>query len=119
VAAVHGQQEHPELSRGVPSADLVTGQLPIIRHRCDEPSCQAIAHLTTGSPADNTADYHARCLDPLSPLWDTRGPRGRAVAIRNDIWAAIAEGAGLGETELAIETASAACLPDARLALPF
>ncbi len=42
------------LSRGVPRPDPVTGALPVIRHRCDEPSCQAAAHLAAGSPAANS-----------------------------------------------------------------
>src|SRR5215469_9900419 len=37
------------LSRGVPRPDPVTGALPVIRHRCDEPSCQAVGHLAAGS----------------------------------------------------------------------
>src|SRR5262249_5590783 len=69
------------LSRGIPRADPVTGLLPVIRHRCDEPSCQAAGHLAAGSAADNAHDYLARRQDPYSPLTDRRGPRGRAVAI--------------------------------------
>jgi hypothetical protein len=99
------------LSRGVPRPDPVTGRLPVIRHRCDEPSCQAAGHLAAGSPAENSRDYLARCQDPYSPLADRRGPRGRAVAIRDAILAALAEGASLGEIEAAIEAVSAAGIP--------
>jgi hypothetical protein len=102
------------LSRGVPAPDPVTGCLPVIRHRCDEPSCQAALHLAAGSPAENSRDYLARRADPYSPLSDRRGPRGRAVAIRGAILAALAEDASLGEIEAAIEAASAAGIPGAQ-----
>jgi hypothetical protein len=105
------------LSRGVPRPDPVTGWLPVIRHRCDEPSCQAAGHLAAGTPGENARDYLARRADPYSPLNDVRGPRGRAVAIRDAILAALADGARLGGVEAAIERASAAGLPGAQLAL--
>jgi hypothetical protein len=102
------------LSRGVPRPDPVTGVLAVIRHRCDEPSCQAAAHLAAGSPAENSHDYLARRGDPYSPLNDRRGPRGRAVAIRNAILAALAEDASAGEIEAIIERVSAAGIPGAQ-----
>jgi len=102
------------LSRGISCADPVTGLLPVIRHRCDEPSCQAAGHLAAGSPADNSRDYMARRQDPYSPLNDRRGPRGRAVAIRNAILAALAEDASIGQIEAAIEHVSAAGIPNAQ-----
>ena len=102
------------LSRGIPWPDPVTGLLPVIRHRCDEPSCQAAGHLAAGSPGENVRDYLARRQDPYSPLNDRRGPRGRAVAIRNAILAALAEGASAGQIEAAIETVSAAGIPGAQ-----
>ncbi len=102
------------LSRGVPRPDPVTGVLAVIRHRCDEPSCQAAAHLAAGSPAENSQDYLARRGDPYSPLNDRRGPRGRAVAIRNAILAALAEDASGGEIEAIIERVSAAGIPGAQ-----
>jgi len=105
------------LSRGVPGPDPVTGCLPVIRHRCDEPSCQAAVHLAAGSPAENSRDYLARRADPYSPLSDRRGPRGRAVAIRGAILAALAADASLGEIEAAIEAASAAGIPGAQQVL--
>ena len=105
------------LSRGVPAPDPVTGLMPVVRHRCDEPSCQAAGHLAAGSPAENSRDYLARRQDPYSPLSDRRGPRGRAVAIRGAILAALAEDASLGEIEAAIEAASAAGIPGAQQVL--
>jgi hypothetical protein len=105
------------LSRGVPRPDPVTGMLPVIRHRCDEPSCQAARHLAAGSAAENAQDYLARCRDPYSPLNDRRGPRGRAVAIRNAILAALAEDASAGQIEAVIERVSAAGIPGAQRTL--
>jgi hypothetical protein len=105
------------LSRGVPGPDPVTGLMPVVRHRCDEPSCQAAGHLAAGSPAENSRDYLARRQDPYSPLSDRRGPRGRAVAIRGAILTALADGATLGEIEAAIEAASAAGIPGAQQVL--
>jgi len=105
------------LSRGVPAPDPVTGYLPVIRHRCDEPSCQTAVHLAAGSPGDNVQDYLARRRDPYSPLSDRRGPRGRAVAIRGAILTALAGDASLGEIEAAIEAASAAGIPGAQQVL--
>jgi hypothetical protein len=105
------------LSRGVPRPDLVTGRLPVVRHRCDEPGCQAAGHLAAGSAAENSRDYAARHRDPYSPLADLRGPRGRAVAIRDAILAALADGASLGEIEAAIDRASAAGIPGGQQAL--
>ena len=102
------------LSRGIPRPDPVAGLLPVIRHRCDEPSCQAAGHLAAGSPADNIHDYLARRRDPYSPLNDRRGPRGRAVAIRNAILAALAEDASAGQIEAAIERVSATGIPGAQ-----
>jgi len=105
------------LSRGVPRPDPVTGWLPVVRHRCDEPSCQAAGHLAAGTPGENARDYLARRADPYSPLNDRRGPRGRAVAIRDAILAALAEDVGAGGIEAAIERASAAGLPGAQQVL--
>jgi len=102
------------LSRGVPQPDPVSGALPVIRHRCDEPSCQAAGHLAAGSAAQNAGDYLARRRDPYSPLNDRRGPRGRAVAIRNAILAALAADASATEIEAIIERVSAAGIPGAQ-----
>jgi hypothetical protein len=73
----------------------------VIRHRCDEASCQNPAHLQIGTAADNVRDYHARRWRHHGALGDCRGPAGRARAIRTAI-----HSAGPGETEAAI----AACL---------
>ena len=102
------------LSRGIPWPDPVTGLLPVVRHRCDEPSCQAAGHLAAGSPGENVRDYLARRRDPYSPLNDRRGPCGRAVAIRNTILSALAEDAEAGQIEAAIERVSAAGIPGAQ-----
>jgi hypothetical protein len=104
-------------SRGLAQADPVTGRLPIVRHRCDEPSCQSPGHLTAGTPAQNAQDFAARRWAPGSPLTDRRGPRGRAVAIRDAIRQALAEGASPAEVEWAIEGASSAGLPEAQQAM--
>jgi len=91
------------LSRGITSPDPATGRLPIGRHRCDEPSCQAPRHLAAGTAADNAADFAGRRCAPGSPLTDRRGPRERAAAIRDAIRQALAGGASPAEVELAIE----------------
>src|SRR5262249_53210748 len=105
---------HPGAAGGPAPVAPVPGLLPVIRHRCDEPSCQAAGHLAAGSAADNAHDYLARRQDPYSPLTDRRGPRGRAVAIRNAILAALAEDASAGQIEAAIEDVSAAGIPTAQ-----
>src|SRR5215831_19298717 len=87
------------LSRGVPRPDPVSSALPLIRHRCDEPSCQAAGHLAAGSAAENAEDYLAR---------------RREVAIRNAILAALAEDAGASQIEAVIERVSAAGIPSAQ-----
>ena len=108
-----------QISRGLLHPDPVTGQLPVIRHACDESSCCRPGHWVAGSPAQNAADYAARRHVAGSPLTDVRGPGGRAMAIRGAILAALAAGASLAEVELAIEAASAAGIPGAQQALPF
>jgi hypothetical protein len=79
-----------------------------IRHTCDETSCQNQAHLLIGTPADNAADYQARRGRETGPLADTRGPRGRAVAIREAICTARREHADI---EAAVARAIAAGIP--------
>lgn len=54
----------------------------LIRHLCDEPSCQTPTHWQAGTIQENTAEWGARRHTPGSPLRDTRGPRGRALALR-------------------------------------
>ena len=53
--------------------DPVTGQLPVIRHACDESSCCRPGHWLAGSHAENAADYAARGHVTGSPLTDRRG----------------------------------------------
>lgn len=70
-----------------------------IRHRCDEPFCQNTDHMLAGTIAENTSEWAIRRNNPGSPLRDTRGPLGRAQAIRaaalngDDLVAALGEGA--------------------------
>jgi len=73
----------------------------VIRHLCDEPSCQTPTHWAAGTAAENTTDWWQRHHTPGSPLRDTRGSRGRAEALR----AAALAGANL-------QTASEAGLPE-------
>lgn len=68
----------------------------VIRHLCDEPSCQLPAHWAPGTIAENTIEWAARRLVPGSPLRDVRGARGRAEALR----AAALTGADLDEVAL-------------------
>jgi hypothetical protein len=56
----------------------------VIRHRCDEASCQNPTHLVIGTAADNSTDYQARRYRAGGPLADVRGA-GRARAIRHAI----------------------------------
>lgn len=67
------------LSHGVTS--LLTA--PLVSHLCDEPVCQAPAHLVLGSAASNTLEGHERRESVGSPLRDVRGARGRAIALRD------------------------------------
>jgi HNH endonuclease len=70
------------------------GQI-VIRHQCDETSCQNWEHLITGSQPDNVRDYLARRGREGGPLADSRGARGRAVAIRAAILTARRTGADI------------------------
>ena len=60
----------------------------IVRHRCDEASCQNPAHWLTGDRLQNILDFQARRGLTGHPLADVRGAAGRAVAVRNAILAA-------------------------------
>lgn len=66
------------LSQGV--AALETSQ--VVRHLCDEPSCQTPTHWVPGSVQENTSEWSRRRTIVGSPLRDTRGGRGRAEALR-------------------------------------
>jgi hypothetical protein len=81
------------------------GEQQVTRHSCDEASCSNPAHWIRGKRVQNVADYLARRHLTGHPLADTRGPRGRAVAIRDAILAARAAGADI---EAAIAEAIAA-----------
>jgi hypothetical protein len=93
-----------QVSRG-PLPRTADGQAPVIRHRCDSSGCCNPSHWITGTKADNARDYQQRVTNPLSPLNDTRGPAGRARAIRDAILAAIRAGASAEEIEREITRA--------------
>lgn len=57
-------------------------EVPVLAHACDEPSCQNPEHLIASTWGENLAEWHRRRWSPGSPLRDTRGPGGRARAIR-------------------------------------
>ena len=69
----------------------------VIRHMCDETSCQAWEHLIIGTQPDNVRDYVARRGREGGPLADRRGARGRAVAIRDAILTAQRAGTSIEE----------------------
>jgi hypothetical protein len=112
-AHVYLYQESRGLLRRLPD-----GSYPLVRHRCNEPSCLNPIHLAAGTAADNAADAVA-ARGTAGPAADSRGAQGRAVAIRDAIVGAIAAGATPGEIEVAIEAAAAAGIPAVQLALPF
>jgi hypothetical protein len=79
-------------------------ELPeVVSHDCDNPLCQNPAHLRAGTWSSNRREYVQRVGTPTSPLRDTRGSRGRALALREaarsrtSIKAAV--DAGLGELD--------------------
>jgi hypothetical protein len=80
----------------------------VIRHQCDETSCQNWEHLVSGSQPDNVDDWRMRRGREVGPLADQRGARGRAVAIRDAIRTALQAGA---DPEAAIAAAAAAGIP--------
>ena len=69
----------------------------VIRHQCDETSCQAWEHLIIGTQPNNVRDYQARRGRESGPLADRRGARGRAVAIRDAILTARRAGTSIEE----------------------
>lgn len=77
----------------------------VIRHRCDEASCQNPAHLAVGTATMNAAEYRTRRHRIGGPLRDTRGAAGRARAIRHAILTTLP--AGAGATDNAITAAQA------------
>ena len=86
---------------------LPAGQV-VIRHQCDEASCQNWEDLVVGTQPDNVRDYQARRGREDGPLADRRGARGRAVAIRDAILAARRAGTS---TEEALRQAIIAGIP--------
>lgn len=56
---------------------------PVLAHECDEASCANPSHLAAATQESNRADFNHRRWLPGSPLRDTRGPGGRARAIRH------------------------------------
>ncbi|MFD8851546.1 hypothetical protein [Streptomyces sp. NPDC059604] len=60
----------------------------VVRHTCDEPSCQNPGHWLTGERLQNVVDYAARRVLTGHALADVRGAAGRAVAVRDAILAA-------------------------------
>lgn len=80
----------------------------VVRHTCDESSCQLPAHWVAGERLDNIRDYYARSHRAGHALNDVRGPDGRATAIRDAILDALATGA---DVEVAIAAAIAAGNP--------
>lgn len=89
---------------------------PVIRHACDNASCQRPACLMSGTRAENTADYQARRWRADSPLADIRGARGRAVAVRDAIRTALRAGA---DPEQAALRAVSAGIPADQQTLPW
>ncbi len=73
----------------------------VIRHHCDEASCQNPAHLVIGTAADNTCDYRTRRHRVGGPLTDLRGTAGRAIAIRQAIRAGRVHGPAATEAAIA------------------
>ena len=83
----------------------------VIRHRCDETSCENWDHLLIGGQPDNVRDYRARQGRENGPLADKRGARGRAIAIRAAILTARRTGTSIEE---AIQQATDAGTPPHR-----
>jgi hypothetical protein len=80
----------------------------VVRHSCDETSCENGDHLLSGTQPENVWDYRARRGREDGPLADHRGPRGRATAIRDAILTARRNGA---DVEKALRQAIAAGIP--------
>ncbi|MEV0926903.1 hypothetical protein AB0I99_17555 [Streptomyces spongiicola] len=60
----------------------------VVRHTCDESSCQNPRHWLIGERLQNVVDYAARSRLAGHALADVRGAAGRAVAVRDAILAA-------------------------------
>jgi hypothetical protein len=57
----------------------------LIGHGCDNPLCQnpGTGHMKPSTYAENRTEWAQRRTTIESPLRDTRGSRGRAIAMRN------------------------------------
>jgi hypothetical protein len=110
---VYLYQESRGLLRRLPD-----GAYPLVRHRCNEPSCLNPIHLAAGTAAGDAVGASA-ARGMTGPAAHIRGAQGRAVAIRNAIVRSIAAGATPGEIEVAIEAAAAAGIPAVQMALAF
>lgn len=66
------------------------GPSAVVRHACDETSCQNSNHLLIGERLQNIADFQARRGLSGHALGDVRGAAGRAVAVRDAILTAVA-----------------------------
>jgi hypothetical protein len=86
---------------------ILAGQA-VVRHSCDETSCENGDHLLSGTQPDNIWDYRARRGREDGPLADHRGARGRAIAIRHVILTARRNGTDIEE---ALRQAIAAGIP--------
>ena len=88
------------LAHGMETLDAV----PVLAHACDEPSCQNPEHLIASTWGENLEQWHRRRWSPGSPLRDTRGPGGRARAIRaalqngEDLQSVLSAGRGVLDT---------------------
>ncbi|MFM9735192.1 hypothetical protein [Streptomyces niveiscabiei] len=93
----------------------------VVRHGCDESSCQLPSHWGAGIRLDNIRDYYARSHRAGHALNDARGPAGRARAIRDAILATQAAVAAeldsirrtAAETVAQLDTGTAAGTADA------
>jgi hypothetical protein len=65
----------------------------VVRHDCDETTCENWKHLVSGSQPENVWAYLARRGRENGPLAAHRGAHGRAVAIRDAILTAQRSGA--------------------------
>ena len=94
-----------QLARGPIPAPRHGEPVPAVSHRCDEHYCTAPHHLVLGTQASNHAEYYAR--QQRAVFLDTRGPRGRALAVRDAVTAAITRGATPDQIRAAMAEARA------------
>lgn len=94
-----------QLARGVIPTPRHGEPVPALSHRCDEHYCTNEAHLILGTQASNHAEYYAR--QQRAVFLDTRGPRGRALAVRDAVTAAIERGDSAEQIRAALAEARA------------